>query len=140
MSSHIFITVLTWPFEKFGQKFNFHAFFFFFFFFLQNHTQSSFPAKLFYDALLMQWHIFEMLSFPRNEEKYWNTRKDWKTVWLFNIKCDNIAEQTTWFATFCFNFYVLYKLSTIPAKFQGHNYSQSEMTLPYPRTEFKIRK
>ena len=122
-----FITVFIWSFEKFGQKFNFHAFFLF----LQNHTQSSFAAKLFYDAILTQCHIFEMLSFPRNEEIYWNTRKNWKTSWLVNI-----AKQST----FCFNFYVLYKLSTMRMKFQGHKDSQSEMTLPYPRIEFKIRK
>ena len=67
-SSHIFITVYTWPFEKIWPKLSFSCIFFFLF--LQNHTQLSFAAKLFYDVLLMQCYIFEMLVFPRNEEKY----------------------------------------------------------------------
>ena len=120
--SSIYMTIWkTWP------KLSFSCIFFLF---LQKHTQLLFAAKLFYDVLLMQCYIFEMLAFPRNEEKYWNIRKNWKAGWFVNIKCDNVAKQTTWFATFFFLIFfvnVLYKLSTMCVTFQGHNYSQSEM-------------
>ena len=101
--SSIYMTI--WKIKLFGQNFHFHAFFFLF---LQNHTQLLFAAKFFYDVLLMQCYIFEMLAFPRNKEKYWNIRKNWKTGWFDYIKCDNIAKQTTRFATFFFFFLMSY--------------------------------
>ena len=74
VSSHIRVAVYTLPFEKLNLLPK--TFIFMHFLSFQNHAQSLFSVTLFYDVFLMQYHRFEALVFPRNEEKHENIRKN----------------------------------------------------------------
>ena len=76
----------------------------------------------------MQYHRFEALAFPRNEEKYLNIRRNLKVPRVIKkLNFDDVIKANHVIPHSFLYFYIFYKPVNMYGTFQGYNYSQSEM-------------
>ena len=72
----------------------------------------------------MQYHTFEALAFPWNQDKYYNIRRNWEVLPVIKkLNFDDVIKANH----VIFVFICLYKPINICSKFQGYNYSQLEI-------------